>query len=427
MLSMSMLRRRCNRFINALLILLIFAPLMVHAQFLGLPDKPTSPVIDLTETLSEQDIASLEQASFHLEQETSAQLQIAIINSLESQKIEAFSNKLFNHWQLGQAEINNGVLLLVAKADRKIRIEVGSGLESVITDGIAGEIINNYITPDFKRGRFDAGLAAGHAALTAIIQKQPLPEIAHNDLSLTPWSDLDTYLLATTLLAIAFGFIAHMQARHTSQKYWYLAISIGIGFMLGSGNKDMATTFLIFLPTAIAWWLLGYFFQKKIVAYSVLYFALSFLAVEIIHDWFAGYFFTLLIFIFIWPLLIIAGLIIYAAIVAPINSWEINRRAFALRLLCYFIFLAIATYLYQQFFATLDKPDKLVATIIMSLLSYGVWITTFFSHKTPAEKAIERRRKQRLRHNNYRSEGSSSSTWSGGGGSSSGGGASGDW
>ena len=104
------------------------------------------------------------------EQKTSDQVVIATVPSLQGTAIEDFSNQLFRAWRLGQAKTNNGVLVLVAPNDRKIRIEVGYGLEGTLTDAVSKMIIQAAIAPKFKAGDYAGGLEAGADAIVSTLQ-----------------------------------------------------------------------------------------------------------------------------------------------------------------------------------------------------------------------------------------------------------------
>ncbi len=113
-----------------------------------------------------------------LETNSTRQLVVATVPSLQGYEIEEFANGLFREWQLGQdgvgeAEKDNGVLLLVAPNERKVRIEVGYGLEGVMTDALASQIIQNDILPQFRNGDMEAGIQTG---VDAIDRQLTLPE-----------------------------------------------------------------------------------------------------------------------------------------------------------------------------------------------------------------------------------------------------------
>ncbi|MFK7901978.1 MAG: YgcG family protein [Nitratireductor sp.] len=95
------------------------------------------------------------------EAKSSDQIVVATVTSLDGENLEEYSNLLFRHWKLGQVNENNGVLLFISKNDRKLRIEVGYGLEGVLTDAASKLIIDNVIVPEFKKGNFGGGINNG--------------------------------------------------------------------------------------------------------------------------------------------------------------------------------------------------------------------------------------------------------------------------
>jgi uncharacterized protein len=103
------------------------------------------------------------------EDKTSDQLVVATVSSLQDVTIEDFANGLFRFWKLGQAKTNNGVLLLVAPKERKVRIEVGYGLEGALTDALSKVIITTAVAPKFKTGDFAGGIEAGVDAILTIL------------------------------------------------------------------------------------------------------------------------------------------------------------------------------------------------------------------------------------------------------------------
>ena len=105
--------------------------------------------------------AALEPKLADLEAKSGIQLVVATVASLEGQEIEPYANELFRTWKLGEKTKNNGVLLLVAPNERRVRIEVGYGLEGTLTDALSKVIITNAITPRFKTGDFGGGISRG--------------------------------------------------------------------------------------------------------------------------------------------------------------------------------------------------------------------------------------------------------------------------
>ena len=121
----------------------------------------TGRVVDAANVLSAQTRADLTAKLADLETKSSIQLVVATVPSLEGQEIEPYANALFRAWKLGEAKQNNGVLLLVAPKEHRVRIEVGYGLEGTLTDTISKLIIVNAMTPRFKTGDFNGGITRG--------------------------------------------------------------------------------------------------------------------------------------------------------------------------------------------------------------------------------------------------------------------------
>ncbi len=134
---------------------------------LEVPDKPASYVNDYVSLLSPDTRAGLEQQLAAFDKETSNQVVVAIFQSLEGQSLEDFSIRLAEKWKPGTEKRDNGVVLLIFKEDREVRIEVGYGLEGALPDAIAKRIIENEFIPRFKQGDFDGGV---QAAVDGIVQ-----------------------------------------------------------------------------------------------------------------------------------------------------------------------------------------------------------------------------------------------------------------
>jgi uncharacterized protein len=121
----------------------------------------TGRIVDQADVISADARRTIEPKLVDLETKSGIQLVVATINSLEGQEIEPYANALFRNWKLGEKTKNNGVLLLVAPKERRVRIEVGYGLEGTLTDALSKVIIANAITPRFKAGDFSDGISRG--------------------------------------------------------------------------------------------------------------------------------------------------------------------------------------------------------------------------------------------------------------------------
>lgn len=127
-------------------------------------------VTDQAKMLNSSTTVQLEEILAALEEKEATQIAVLTINSLQGESLEAYSLRVVENWKLGRDDLDNGVLLLIAKNDRKIRIEVGYGLEGVLTDLTSGRIIRNVIGPHFKNGDFDQGVIDGVAAMIAAVR-----------------------------------------------------------------------------------------------------------------------------------------------------------------------------------------------------------------------------------------------------------------
>jgi len=132
-------------------------------------------VIDLTGTLSGSAVASIEAKLADLETRKGSQIAVLIVPTTVPEEIEQYSIRVADAWKAGRKNIDDGAILLVAKNDRRVRIEVGRGLEGAMPDAIANRIIDENITPRFKAGDFDGGIAAGVDKMIAVVDGEPLP------------------------------------------------------------------------------------------------------------------------------------------------------------------------------------------------------------------------------------------------------------
>lgn len=165
-----------------LLFLLSFLSISYGQDLQPLPDL-WHRVTDKTGTLSNTEADQLENKLQALEQNKGSQIAVLIIPTTEPEPIEDYAIRLAEKWKLGRKSIDDGVILLIAKNDRRVRIEVGYGLEGAIPDATAKRIIDNYITPNFRQGNFYAGINEGVEALSMAIQGEELPEPTATDTS----------------------------------------------------------------------------------------------------------------------------------------------------------------------------------------------------------------------------------------------------
>ncbi|MBS0570308.1 MAG: YgcG family protein [Proteobacteria bacterium] len=132
-------------------------------------------VTDLTHTLDAQQTQALTRQLQALEQRKGAQVAVLIVATTQPEDIAQYSIRVFDAWKLGRKGIDDGVLLIVAKDDHRVRIEVARGLEGAIPDAAADRIIREYITPKFRAGDFNGGIVDALGALTQLIDGEALP------------------------------------------------------------------------------------------------------------------------------------------------------------------------------------------------------------------------------------------------------------
>ena len=152
----------------ALLALLIAVPAAAQTY-----PPLTGRVVDLADLLSPEQEAELTRKLEALQAASTRQLVVATFPNLEGRSIEEYGVGLGRAWGIGQREANNGVLLIVARDERKVRIEVGYGLEGIMTDAISSRIIRNEIVPRFRAGDYPGGINAGADAIIAQLQAPP--------------------------------------------------------------------------------------------------------------------------------------------------------------------------------------------------------------------------------------------------------------
>jgi uncharacterized protein len=146
----------------------------------------TGRVVDQANVMSAQSRIDLEAKLPDLENKSGIQLVVATVKSLEGSDIETYVNELFRNWKLGEAKKNNGVLLLVAPNEHKVRIEVGYGLESTLTDALSSVIISSAIVPRFKGNDFTGGIERGVDGIISVLSGdtadwQPKPSVRADD------------------------------------------------------------------------------------------------------------------------------------------------------------------------------------------------------------------------------------------------------
>src|SRR6266581_3034045 len=171
-------------------------------------------VTDLTGTLTAQQIQTLEGRLRDFERGKGSQIAVLILPSTQPETIEQYSIRVADAWKIGRAKADDGVILVVAKNDRKLRIEVGRGLEGAIPDAIAKRVVSDVIAPHFRADDFYGGIAAGADALAKLIEGETLPPPERRAGASKSSPDYQSLLVMLLVLAIiGGGFLSRILGR----------------------------------------------------------------------------------------------------------------------------------------------------------------------------------------------------------------------
>ncbi len=154
--------------------MLLMASCFAHAELAAIPEL-SSRVTDLTQTLTVAEQAQLEQKLAAFEAKKGSQIALLIVPTTQPEDIAQYAIRVVEKWKIGREKVDDGLLLLVAKDDRKLRIEVGYGLEGAVPDLYAKRIISEIISPKFKQGDYYGGLDAGLNSLIGLVDGEALP------------------------------------------------------------------------------------------------------------------------------------------------------------------------------------------------------------------------------------------------------------
>lgn len=163
----------------------------------------TGRVTDQTATLSTEQKSALEQTLQAFEARKGSQLAVLMVPTTTPETIEQYSLRVAEQWKLGRKKVDDGAILVIAKDDRAMRIEVGYGLEGALNDANSKRIISEIITPRFKQGDFNGGITAGVERIIRVIDGEPLPAPKANLAGDTP--DITQYLPVIFVLSLVAG------------------------------------------------------------------------------------------------------------------------------------------------------------------------------------------------------------------------------
>ncbi|MDT3554943.1 TPM domain-containing protein [Stenotrophomonas maltophilia group sp. msm1] len=454
----------------ALLLCLLPLPVLAAASIPALDD----PVVDTANALSASTRATLREQALQLQARKGAQLQVLVVPSVGDDGIEAYAQRVFEQWQLGRAGVDDGVLLLVAVQDRRVRIQTGYGLEGTIPDAYAARIIDKAIVPRLREGDLDQGLLDGSKVLVALIDGEPLPpqeDSSARNLLPADWRTGDSVVALTLLVGFLAGLWRsppRLLATRTEAEFsfkrrerrrkalaanaamprpnWPTLPAWGrpllVTAVMAAGlvsatlllpRHVLPALFFVLLPAVPVAALLGWCWRRsrgvRIVLCGMLAVSIGFFAVMLVRGQLPP---SLALHTLLNLAVALAAMLVFFLVQAGRARWRRNRNSFAVRLVV--LVLLTGAYALGALLAidrASDENARVLAMIVSSvgtLFLYFIWLFTLL----PGEKARSgRRSSQGYRSSSSTSSSSSSSSssggWSGGGGRSGGGGASGSW
>lgn len=160
-----------KKIIVSCVFILIIAPLICFSDT-TLPDHTGYPVNDFANVISSYYERKINNLAREVLQKTETAVVVATVDNLDDMNLEQYSNRLFEKWGIGEKGKDKGLLFLLAIEERKIRIEVGYGVEHIITDGMAGQILDQYTIPEFRQGNYGKGFYQGVAYSAGLIARE---------------------------------------------------------------------------------------------------------------------------------------------------------------------------------------------------------------------------------------------------------------
>jgi len=217
---------------------------------------PKAPVVDLTGTLSGAAVTRIERRILQLEAAKGSQIAVLIVPTTQPEEIEQYGIRVADQWKLGRKDVDDGAILIVAKSDRRVRIEVGYGLEGALSDAVSNRIVDEIIAPRFKLGDYDGGVEAGVQQMIAVVNGEPLPPPderwehragLHNLLPLA----LVAVVVASGLLRALFGRL--MGSAATGAVAGGIAWVLTHALLVGLGAGLLAFLFALLLGAGRGW------------------------------------------------------------------------------------------------------------------------------------------------------------------------------
>lgn len=213
----------------------------------------TGRVVDQTATLTPDQIASLDQTLKAFEQRKGTQIAVLIVPTTEPESIEQFSIRVAEAWKIGRKKIDDGALLVVAKNDRRLRIEVGYGLEGALTDVTARRIIDEIITPKFRSGDFAGGISDGVARMIAVADGEALPPPERSQRAPATLDNIETMIPFAFIAGLILGSIFRaMFGRLLGAIVTGGLVGVIAWFLVGALAVSVVTAIIAFFLTLVS-------------------------------------------------------------------------------------------------------------------------------------------------------------------------------
>jgi uncharacterized protein len=241
------------------ILFVILGALTTTTVFAQIFPQPSGHINDFANLLTPPVEKVLENELVKLERDTTAEVAVVTIISLENEPLDMYSNELFNYWSIGKKAKDNGVLFLIVLSERQTRIEVGYGLEPVITDGRAGRILDKDVIPSFKEGDYEKGIQAGVRAIESYIREGTPPSFPEDN-PLQNWLNKEGFVIPTAIvLGIITIYLAGFMARSKSiwlGGIWGFVCGVIVGLIWGKLVSLIALPIcLTALGLLLDWWL----------------------------------------------------------------------------------------------------------------------------------------------------------------------------
>jgi uncharacterized protein len=227
--------------------------------------KPAGRITDLANVIEPATEADLDRRLDELEQKTSSEIAVVTVSSLDGAPVEDYATRLFKEWGIGQARSDNGVLVLVAPSEREMRIEVGYGLEGILPDGLAGQIIRDDFIPRFRDNDYNGGIRDGVARVIEVVEKQhvlspeELAKFNQSGNDMPEWLVIPFFGLFVT---IGFGMMGLGLRTKTAFPILFGSLFGGMPLLMSLAFIGRLSMFTL-LPWAVLMFVAGYRLGKR--------------------------------------------------------------------------------------------------------------------------------------------------------------------